>query len=210
MNPQKSLRLLSLLLISLLLSSCGPGQFLGPTITPSPTPTLTPTITHTPSPTATSTPTPTPSPTPVPPTVLGELMDTEGAIIGAEIKLTKYQDEDCVNLAKSGETLSDSDMQNFEACVTPDFASTTSGTEGEYRFSNIEPGWYHMDITWTLSKNPRRGTDYQGDLDMRYLILYLVSNTTPKVYSAWASGPIFYFSGEGDMVINFNYENPGY
>lgn len=58
------------LAISLLLSACGPGQWLGPTLTPtftstpSPTLTPTPTATSTPTPTATFTPTLTPSLTP--------------------------------------------------------------------------------------------------------------------------------------------------
>jgi hypothetical protein len=59
------------LLASLLLSACGPGQLLGPTltltptITPTSTPTLTPTATSTPTLTPTATFTNTPSPTPV-------------------------------------------------------------------------------------------------------------------------------------------------
>jgi hypothetical protein len=62
-----------LLVIILLTSGCGPGQFLGPTVTPSstitltPSPTQTPTETFTPTytplpPTASFTPTPTPQP----------------------------------------------------------------------------------------------------------------------------------------------------
>jgi hypothetical protein len=52
--------------MSLIVSSCGPGQFLGPTITASPTSTPTPTITPSPTPTLTPTITPTPTPTPIP------------------------------------------------------------------------------------------------------------------------------------------------
>ena len=57
-------------LLSLLVTSCGPGQLFGPTVTPTSTPTLTPTNTPsptiTPSPTSTLTPTVTPSLTPTP------------------------------------------------------------------------------------------------------------------------------------------------
>jgi len=74
---------LILVMISLLVSSCGPGQLFGPTITPSPTPTLTPTITPTPTltPTPTSTPTPTitPTPTPVVATFDDKLCDIKGS-----------------------------------------------------------------------------------------------------------------------------------
>jgi hypothetical protein len=47
-----------LLVVFLTITGCGPGQFLGPTMTPIPT--------NTPAPTATSSPTPTRTPTPVP------------------------------------------------------------------------------------------------------------------------------------------------
>lgn len=54
------------LLVGYLLAGCGPGQLLGPTLTPTPTVTFTPTLTPTltPTPTATVTLTITPSATP--------------------------------------------------------------------------------------------------------------------------------------------------
>lgn len=58
-DPKTLFFIICLLLISVLLVSCGPGQFLGPTITPTPTITLTPTMTPTPALTATAMPTPT-------------------------------------------------------------------------------------------------------------------------------------------------------
>lgn len=69
MNTKHRTMAVLILIISLILSGCGPGQFLGPTITPSatitPTPTLVPTSTprptFTPRPTATEVP-PTPTP----------------------------------------------------------------------------------------------------------------------------------------------------
>ena len=50
-------------IIFMTLSACGPGQMLGPTITPTPTATQTPTSTQTSTPTLTSTVTPTPTAT---------------------------------------------------------------------------------------------------------------------------------------------------
>jgi hypothetical protein len=67
--------LLSLIIVLMLLSGCGPGQIFGPTLTniPTNTSTFTPTSTSLPSPTNTPVPTPTsePSPTPI---VLPELI----------------------------------------------------------------------------------------------------------------------------------------
>lgn len=48
--------------LALVVAGCGPGQLLGPTLTPTPTATFTPS--PTPTPTSTPTPTATPSPTP--------------------------------------------------------------------------------------------------------------------------------------------------
>ena len=69
MKIQKFIPLIS---ISLLISSCGPGQLFGPTITPTftatltSTPTLTPTVTPSPTITPTLTPSPTATPSPLP------------------------------------------------------------------------------------------------------------------------------------------------
>ena len=52
--------------MSLLITSCGPGQILGPEFSPTPTSTFTPTPTSTITPTATQTNTPTPTYTPTP------------------------------------------------------------------------------------------------------------------------------------------------
>lgn len=73
MNTNRSLAKLLfktgiLLVVFLTVTGCGPGQFLGPTLTPTPTNTLTPTATNTPAPT----PTPTRIPTRTPiPTLMG-------------------------------------------------------------------------------------------------------------------------------------------
>lgn len=58
--------LISLVVVSLALTSCGPGQLLGPTLTPVPTATATSTVTPTPTATPMPTYTPTLMPTPVP------------------------------------------------------------------------------------------------------------------------------------------------
>jgi len=76
------------LMISMLLSGCGPGQFLGPTITPSPTSTLTPTITPSPTPTQTSTPTITVTPTPVCSITNGDWVSEEFVFGVSDCKIT--------------------------------------------------------------------------------------------------------------------------
>ena len=66
MNSKHRNALILVLALSLLVSGCAPGQFLGPTFTPTPTRTLTPTTTPTSTPTRTATPTFTPTVTQTP------------------------------------------------------------------------------------------------------------------------------------------------
>ncbi len=64
--PRRYLVFVSLVIVSLFMTSCGPGQLLGPKPTVTPTPTPTSTVTPTPLPTPTPTHTPTLTPTPAP------------------------------------------------------------------------------------------------------------------------------------------------
>ncbi len=66
MSNRKLAFVILLCALSFLITSCGPGQILGPEFTPTPTSTLTPTPTSTITTTATQTNTPTPTYTPTP------------------------------------------------------------------------------------------------------------------------------------------------
>jgi hypothetical protein len=72
--------------VCLVITGCGPGQLLGPTLTPTatltPTPTHTPTATLTPTPTSTPTPTITPTPTNTPTITLTPLPTNIPELVG--------------------------------------------------------------------------------------------------------------------------------
>ena len=142
-----------------------------------------------------------PTATPEPPAVFGTLIGPEGAIIEAKITLQTYQDESCVKLAEASK-LSESDKNQLEICLS-DFASTTSDTEGQYRFPEVSPGWYKLIFRWELSKE----LEYILPFEVRdgFLIAYFNTTQTPIKYYASAQGDIFYFSGMEDMVIDFDY-----
>lgn len=200
MNQKLFQQMISAGLVLLLVGCSAPATStpLPPTSTPIP-----PTVTPMP-PTATLTPEP-PTLTPEPPTIFGELIGPEGAIEGAKVTLETFQDEDCVKLAESTTALSESDKELLDEC-SGEFGSITSDAEGQYRFSGVNPGWYKLNFYWILSEKPAS----MLPLEFRdgFLIAYLTSTTTPREYSALAQGDIFYFSGEEDLPINFNYENP--
>jgi len=147
-----------------------------------------------------STPIP-PTATPEPPGICGTLTGSEGAIIGAEITLETYQDEACVNLAEAKD-LSESERQQLDDCSGV-YAMTTSDAEGQYRFSEVSPGWYKLTFTWDLSQKP--DSPFPFEVRNGFLIAYYEINTTPISYSALALGDIFKFAGEEDLIINFNY-----
>jgi len=135
-----------------------------------------------------------------PSTVLGTLIGSDGAIVGAEVTLETYQDEACVKLAKATE-LSDAEEKQLDDCSS-DYASTTSNAEGQYRFPEVVPGWYKLRFKWVLNNKP----DSVLPLEFKngFLIAYFETKTTPIVYTALAQGDIFQFSGEEDKVINFD------
>jgi hypothetical protein len=140
-----------------------------------------------------------------PPSVFGTLIGSDGAIIGAEITLETYQDEACVKLAEASE-LSDAEKKQLDDCSS-DYASTTSNAEGQYRFSEVASGWYRLSFTWVLNQKP----DLLLPLEFKngFLIAYYLTKSTPELYSALALGDkIFQYSGEEDMVINFDYGKP--
>jgi hypothetical protein len=185
---------LAFVFLAILLSGCTAAQTLVPsTLTFTPVP-----PTDTPIPTATPIP---PTATLKPPAVSGTLIGSDGAIAGAEVTLKTYRDEACVKLAEATE-LSESETEQLDECSS-EFASTTSDTQGQYRFPDVSPGWYKLSFSWTLAQKP----DVMFPIDFRdgFLIAFYETNTSPKVYSALALGEIFQFSGKEDMIIDFNY-----
>ncbi|MFZ2096530.1 MAG: hypothetical protein WAV05_07810, partial [Anaerolineales bacterium] len=78
--------IVGLLAIGTGISSCGPGQLLGPTLTPTPTNTPVPTNTATATNTATPTNTPLPTSTPIPPTATPKTFAIQDSNFEADYK----------------------------------------------------------------------------------------------------------------------------
>ena len=87
-----------------------------------------------------------------PPAISGTLIYSSRPIEGAEVSLVAYQDEDCVKLAR-GVGLSESEKQQLDECSS-DYAITKSNIEGDYLFSDVEPGWYSIMFDWDLNDKP--------------------------------------------------------
>jgi hypothetical protein len=125
MNARQRIIVVLVLLLSLVVSGCGPGQVFGPTLTP--TPTFTPTKTNTPTPTKTPTPTNTPtftpSPTPIPPSEITGKIFVDGINQPYETNVL----------------LVDSDKK---AVVT----NANTDPNGMFSFSDVKPGNYVLQI----------------------------------------------------------------
>jgi hypothetical protein len=113
-----------MLLIGFSVYGCGPGQLLGPTITPSPT--ITPTVTLTP--TRAATPTPTIKPT-----------ATTGQIDGTVFKPDGNPLEDC-SVTLNGET-------------STAIATMKTDSKGKYSFNGVVPVIYSISYTAFILNN---------------------------------------------------------
>lgn len=145
-------------------------------------------------------PTPTPTSTPIPLGIAGQLVGLDGPIGGAKVSLHFYTDQACVDLFKK-EQPSEEEKKQLDECAY-ELTSTTADQNGEYKFSDISDGWYRLDLEWTFSQKP----PFPLEIRDGFLIVWLESNGTPKVYKAVASQmDIFEFSGEEQKIVNFDY-----
>ncbi len=134
------------------------------------------------------------------PTVHGKLTYSSRPINGAKVSLEAYRDEACVKLSENTE-LSDAEEQELDEC-TSDYATTTSNAEGQYEFSDVEPGWYKLSFDWILDGEP--DSQFPFEIVNDFLIAYYETDSSPKKYSALAQALTkFYFTGEEDIVIDF-------
>jgi len=147
---------LGCVVISLLVSSCGPGQFLGPTITPSPTFTLTPTIT--PSPTPTLTPTRTPTPTITPSPTSSCLLDGKWSGKGISFEISNCTITKVVYLFTAGGYFSAILRYDEIVIVGNKFNFSKPEGNGEYKFSGEFNSDVHAFGKVTLPKGYSVGT----------------------------------------------------
>lgn len=133
--------------------------------------------------------------------ISGRLVGPEGPIAGGEVSLKSFADEACVELANATTPPAPADEGRLEAC-SGEFGSTTSDGDGRYAFTGVPPGWYKLDVQWDLRDRPSVGIPFE--VRDGYLIAYFERGSPPE-YSALAQGEIFRFSGEEDMVVDFDY-----
>jgi len=204
MNQHQMLQwVIAVMLVMSFLAGCG-APTAPPTLPPTAALTAPPTV---PPPTSTSIP-PTPTSTAAPPAILGELQGTEGPLAGAELELQAFQDEACVKLAEATQ-LSDTEKKQLESC-SKTFATLKADEIGQFRFSNIPPGWYKLIVSWSIDKlppnvsmpsmGPQMAFEFYDDF---LVFIWKPQNSTG--FSVTAQGKVFRFTGQESYVINFDY-----
>jgi hypothetical protein len=132
--------------------------------------------------------------------VTGTLSDG-GPIRDAEIDLQSLRDEHCAKIfnRKVPSDISTQAQQEVRDCIR-DLASTQSDAEGHYKFSGLLPGWYAVQIVWSIAEKPTRPQSFEhGEWEV---INPGYKDKTGK-YDAFAQGKAFLLSGETDLVKDF-------
>jgi hypothetical protein len=86
---------------------------------------------------------------PTPLTIAGTIRDAGGPVVGARVQLTAYQDDRCVQLARSAMPPSEPDRQALQECARP-VGEAVTNEAGRYTFANVRPGSHDLTITWAL------------------------------------------------------------
>jgi len=129
--------------------------------------------------------------------VTGTLFD-RGPITDAEIDLQSLADEHCAKLFAS-HVKNTEPQQELKKCIQ-DVASTHSDADGHYRFSDLTPGWYAVNIVWSIAVKPIGPQTFeQGE----WLIISPGYRDKTGKYDAFAQGKPFFLTGETDIVKDF-------
>jgi tetratricopeptide (TPR) repeat protein len=136
--------------------------------------------------------------------VMGALRDTDGPIKDADIYLQYFEDEKCAKLftkAPSNRKEANKLMSRLEGC-SRDLPPTKPDEQGRYEFRGLKPGWYALRFLWNISQKPKEA---QAIFEQNgFGIIYNSAKDIQKKYDSMAQGKPFYFSGKGDIDINYS------
>ena len=130
--------------------------------------------------------------------ISGKLSDSGGPIANAAVYLNHLKNKACVRLFESRQRPSEKALQKLKACVT-DIGPIEPDSQGRYAFTDLSPGYYALVVSWHTDdkfKKPvlafRKGE-------------FVVSYFEGAQYNIVATSRVFYFSGAGDMVKDFDF-----
>jgi hypothetical protein len=110
--------------------------------------------------------------------ISGTIQNAAGPVGGAIVRLQHFPTTACRDLS-SARTLTPAQQDEFAKCASNLAPDTTDGS-GAYRVDGIAPGWYSMNVRWTIDQKPavaEPNTIVDG-----FLIIYMETRRMPPQY----------------------------
>ena len=151
--------------------------------------------------------------------ISGQVVGKDGPVTGALVQLSSLTDDACAAANDQGLDLdvgqSDADIELLKRC-RDQFGRVPTDENGHYRFEAVPPGKYAIWILWEQNKAPDvplHGIPQPGyffttlsvEMVGTYRVDVSMHEDTPGVYEVDVAMPSFDFSGEGELVIDFNW-----
>ena len=144
------------------------------------------------------------APSPMPLTVAGTVRDANGPIAEADVRLTAYENDRCVQLARSAASPSKEDREALRVCARS-LGEANTDEAGRYTFANVSPGQYDITIIWTLRPGqvvPADPVFQQG----QYAIV-IVTNRD-GTWTVTARSEIVALPDQWDTIQDFTFQPP--
>ena len=137
-----------------------------------------------------------------PPAIRGTLLRGSGApIVGAEVTLQVFSDEDCAKLFDAG-----SDSPEIAAKLrkcSRDLFTEPSNDKGEFAFTGVQAGWYAVRFLWNIEPKPSTGPS--ADHVSGFSVVYAAQKDVSGRYDTLSQGPVFHFDAAQDYRADFKY-----
>ena len=140
----------------------------------------------------------------MPATLAGTVRDAGGPVAGARVRLTAYENDRCIALARSAVPPSQEERQALRACVRA-LDAVVSDEAGRYTFANVRPGSYDLTITWTL--RPGQAVPADPIFQQGAYAIVIVRNRD-GTWTVTARSEIVALPDQWDAIQDFTFQPP--
>jgi hypothetical protein len=110
--------------------------------------------------------------------ISGTVQDSNGPVSGAIVQLQHFPTAACRDLGAAAE-LTPAQRDEFTRCTINIQPDTTDGS-GAYRVDGLAPGWYSMNVRWTIDQKPAVAAP--NTIIDGFLIIYMETRSVPPRY----------------------------
>jgi len=136
-----------------------------------------------------------------PSTIRGTLRENGAPIVDASVFLQSFDNEDCAKLFTK-KTRNQKLAEKLESCMHV-VSTTNVDVTGNYRFTDLKPGWYAVHFLWNIAKKPTRFPD--STKEGSWLVMYAGYKDSTGKYDTMAQDVPFRFSGTEDAIRDFGH-----